>query len=95
MEFRVLGPLEAISGARSLPLGGRKQRALLAMLLIHANEVVANDRLIDAVWDESPPDGVANSLQAHVSKLRKSLTEDVGTSSGNVGAPAHLVAASS
>jgi DNA-binding SARP family transcriptional activator len=55
MEFRVLGPLDVVDGDRSVPLGGLKQRSLLATLLIHANEIVPTDRLIDAVWGEEPP----------------------------------------
>jgi DNA-binding SARP family transcriptional activator len=47
VEFRVLGPLEVLSEGERLPLGGGKQRALLAVLLLHANEVVSSDRLID------------------------------------------------
>ena len=47
MEFRLLGPLEVLEGERVIPVGGAKQRALLAVLLLHANEVVSRDRLID------------------------------------------------
>ena len=52
LDFRLLGPLEVLDGARSLPLGGRKQRDLLALLLLHANEVVSSDALIDGLWGE-------------------------------------------
>ncbi|MFJ5733431.1 BTAD domain-containing putative transcriptional regulator [Streptomyces paradoxus] len=52
MEFKVLGPLEVVSGGRSLPLGGVKQRAVLALLLLHANQVVATSQLLDALWPE-------------------------------------------
>ena len=52
MEFRILGPLEALDDGRQIDLGGAKQRALLAMLLLHPNEVVSQDRLIEAVWEE-------------------------------------------
>ena len=55
MEFRLLGPIEAIRDVRSLPLGGAKPRALLALLLLHANEVVSRDRLIEALWPGRPP----------------------------------------
>ena len=55
MEFRILGPLEARVDGRVLPLGGAKQRALLALLLLHRNEVVSTDRLIDGLWGEQPP----------------------------------------
>ena len=52
MEYRVLGPLEVVRQGRTLELGSGKQRALLAALLLHANEVVSTDRLIDALWQE-------------------------------------------
>ena len=56
-----------------LPLGGAKQRAVLALLLLHANEVVSADRLIDELWGESPPTSAANMLQGYISHLRKAL----------------------
>ena len=55
VEFRLLGPLEAVAAGEALPLGGPKQRALLALLLIRANEVVSVDTLIEELWGESPP----------------------------------------
>jgi DNA-binding SARP family transcriptional activator len=73
VEFRLLGPLEVLREGRPVSLGGRKPRALLAILLLHANEVVSADRLIDALWGESAPPGAVNTLQAHVSMLRKAL----------------------
>jgi DNA-binding SARP family transcriptional activator len=73
MEFRILGPLEVIDDGQVLDLGGQKQRVLLAMLLLHANEVVSSDRLIDALWPERPPDTAAKALQVYVSQLRKTL----------------------
>jgi DNA-binding SARP family transcriptional activator len=76
MEFRILGPLEALLEGRSLPLGGPKQRALLALLLLHANEPVAADRLIDQLWDGKPPRTAVKSLQVHVSGLRKLVPTD-------------------
>ena len=76
MEFRILGPLEVISDGQALDLGGAKPRALLAVLLIHPNQVVSQDRLIDALWEESPPDTARKALQVHVSKLRKQLGRD-------------------
>jgi len=60
-------------GERLLALGGVKQRSLLAILLLHAGEVVSVDRLIDALWGESPPDDAATALHQHVSRLRKAL----------------------
>jgi DNA-binding SARP family transcriptional activator len=76
MEFRILGPLEAISDGQALDLGGAKQRALLAVLLLSPNQVVSRDRLIDALWEESPPDTAQKALQVHVSRLRSLLGAD-------------------
>src|SRR5438067_1324306 len=73
MEFKVLGPLEVSDGGRSVPLGGAKQRALLAILLTQANAAVGADRLIDLIWSDEPPDTAAHSLQVYVSQLRKIL----------------------
>src|SRR6266498_3188283 len=73
MEFRVLGPLEVVAAGRSLELGGRKQRALLALLLLEANRVVSSDRLIDALWEDDPTDTAPKALTVYVSQLRKLL----------------------
>ncbi len=73
MEFRLLGPLEVVEDGHSLHLGGPKRRALLALLLLHAGRVVSTERVIDALWGESPPATVAKTLQAHVSRLRKDI----------------------
>ena len=70
MEFRILGPLEALDEGRDVALAGSKRRALLALLLVHANETVSIERLIDELWGESPPATAAKTLQAHVSRLR-------------------------
>ena len=63
MEFRILGLLEVLENGHQVPLGGSKQRALLASLLLHANEVVSRDRLIDELWgalaSPRPPDGAS------------------------------------
>jgi DNA-binding SARP family transcriptional activator len=77
MEFRILGPLEAWDGGRELSLGGPKPRALLALLLLHVNEVVPTDRLIDELWGEDSPEDAASALRVNVSRLRKSLSQDV------------------
>ena len=58
---------------RSVELRGQKQRGLLAILVIHANDVVSADRLIDELWGESPPASAVKTLQAYVSRLRKAL----------------------
>ncbi len=73
MRFRVLGPLEVDAGDGPIPLGGPKQRAVLANLLIRANQVVPADRLIDEIWGEDPPEKARNTLQTYVSNLRRSL----------------------
>ena len=73
MDFRLLGPLEVAEHDRLLDLGGVKQRSLLAVLLLHANEVVASDRLIAELWDERPPATAAKSVHNYVSRLRKQL----------------------
>lgn len=71
MRFGILGPIELhIDGSR-VPLGGLKQRALLAFLLLHANEVASRDRLIHALWGESPPPSASDALDTYVYRLRK------------------------
>ena len=76
LDFRLLGPLEVLDGARSLPLGGRKQRSLLALLLLHANEVVSIDSLMDGLWGERAPKTAGTALQVYVSNLRKLLSPE-------------------
>jgi DNA-binding SARP family transcriptional activator len=73
VEFRILGPLEVVDDGDSVRLGGRNQRAVLALLLLNAGEVVSSDRLIDALWGENPPRTAQTSLQNAVSQLRKAL----------------------
>jgi DNA-binding SARP family transcriptional activator len=73
VEFRLLGPLEVVQDGGSVALGGAKARAVLALLLLHANEVVTRDRLIDAVWPDRPPGTAAHSLDLQISRLRKAL----------------------
>jgi DNA-binding SARP family transcriptional activator len=71
VQFRVLGPLEVLDHDQPLALGSAKQRALLAILLLKANEVVSSDRLIDELWGAEPPRTAAKSLHVFVSRLRK------------------------
>ena len=77
LEFRILGPLEAFDGDRQLSLGGPKTRALLALLLLHPNEVISSDRLIDELWGADSPEDAAGALRVNVSRLRKALPPDV------------------
>jgi DNA-binding SARP family transcriptional activator len=79
MEFRILGPLEVWDGGSEVSVGGRKPRALLAVLLLHANEVVPADQLIDELWGEDSPERAADALRVNVSRLRKALPQDVLT----------------
>src|SRR5262245_56926616 len=72
-EFRILGPLEVVDNGSLIDLGAQKQRVLLAMLLLHANEVVSVDRLLEAVWEDEPPARADKALQVYVSQLRKAL----------------------
>ena len=73
MEFRILGPLEVVRGSRRLELGGPKQRAVLAALLVEPNRVVPLYRLLDQLWGEEPPPRATATLQAYVSNLRRIL----------------------
>ncbi|HXT93936.1 MAG TPA: AfsR/SARP family transcriptional regulator, partial [Trebonia sp.] len=75
MEFRILGPLEVAEGERQLQVSGTRERALLAILLIHAGEVVAADRLIDELWGSDLPGKPSNALQVVVSRVRKALED--------------------
>jgi DNA-binding SARP family transcriptional activator len=70
---RLLGPLELFGSAGMAPLGGGKERRLLAVLALHPGEVVADDRLVDALWNGSPPRTAAKTLQNHVVRLRRAL----------------------
>jgi YVTN family beta-propeller protein len=82
VEFRILGPLEVIEQERAVPLGGAKQRALLAVLLLHRREVVSTDRLIDDLWGERPPATAAKTVQVYISRLRKALGADLVVTQG-------------
>ena len=73
MEFRVLGPLEARDGDRELPLRGGKERALLALLLLHANRTLALERIVDDLWGADVPETAQKMVQVYVSHLRKLL----------------------
>jgi DNA-binding SARP family transcriptional activator len=84
MEFRILGPLEALDGGRVVGLGGTRQRALLAVFLLHRGETLSADRLIDELWGERPPATATKSVQVYISRLRKALAG--GDGDGSAGA---------
>jgi predicted ATPase/DNA-binding SARP family transcriptional activator len=75
VRFRVLGPLSVDGGDGPLAVGGHRPRTLLAALLVARGEVVPTDRLVAAVWGDTPPDGAATALRAYVSRLRGVLGE--------------------
>src|SRR5262245_40596679 len=77
IDFRILGPLEVQDNGRLAPLGGTRQRAVLAILLLHRGEVVSTDRLVDELWGERPPDTATKTVQVYVSRLRKELGQGV------------------
>ena len=77
LEFRILGSLEVLAEGRPVALSGQKQRALLALLLLRANDVVPAERLIELLWGESPPRTAGTSLQNFVSQLRKAIGPEV------------------
>ena len=73
MEIRFLGPFDVLGAEQPISVGGGRQRALLAVLALHADEVVPVGRLIDELWPADPPDSALNTLQVYVSRLRKAL----------------------
>jgi class 3 adenylate cyclase len=77
LEFRILGPLEVRDGDRPIQLGGRNRRALVAILALHANELVSTERLIDDLYGETPPKTATQSLHNAVSQLRRLLGREV------------------
>ena len=80
LEFRILGPLEIVDGERTISIRAGNDRAVLVLLLLHANKAVSSDRLVDELWGETPPQTAPKILQSSVSRLRRVLgTERVET----------------
>ncbi len=74
MEFRILGPLEVVGGdGVPLRLGSVRERALLGLFVLHANEVLSTDRIVDELWPGDPPDTAAKIVQVYVSHVRRAL----------------------
>ena len=73
MRFRLLGPVEVWDGAERIDLGGAKQRALLALLLLNANRIVHRAQVIDWLWDTQPPRTAEDLVHEYVSRLRRAL----------------------
>src|SRR5437588_1417854 len=76
MEFRILGPLEVVEGGNPVALGTLKERLVLAVLLLHTNEFVSRERLIDDLWGEAPPPTARKAVNVYLSQLRKALSRD-------------------
>ncbi len=84
IEFRLLGPLEVVSGGRRLEIGSARQRAILAALALRPNRVVPRDTLVEEIWGEAPPASATATLHSHVSRLRRTLAEGAGGASAAV-----------
>ena len=76
VEFRILGPVQAVRGGREVGLGGPRRRAVLALLLVAGGQVVPAERLAEEVWGGFPPPGAAGTLRSYVSRLRTQLAPD-------------------
>jgi YVTN family beta-propeller protein len=78
LEFRVLGPVEASADSVPLELGGPKQRAVLALLLLRANEFVSRERIIDEIWGDAPPAAAQDTVKVYIGRLRRLLSSNAG-----------------
>src|SRR5205807_8311860 len=76
MEYRILGPLEVVDEGEPVPLGRLKERLVLAVLLLHANEFVSRERLIDELWGSSPPPTARKAVNVYISQLRRALARN-------------------
>ena len=78
MEFRLLGPFDVWRDGAPVALGGRRQRAVLALLVMHAGEVVSTDRIVEEIWAGDPPPSAVRTLHSYVSRLRSVLADESG-----------------
>jgi DNA-binding SARP family transcriptional activator len=76
VEYRILGPLEVVDEGEPVSLGRLKERLVLAVLLLHANEFVSRERLIDELWGAAPPPTARKAVNVYISQLRKALTRN-------------------
>lgn len=76
MDFRILGPLEVVGPDGPIRIDAGKVRALLELLLLHANEVIAGERLVDSLWGDFPSDSAEHAIEVYVSRLRRALGAD-------------------
>ena len=76
MEFRILGPLHVTGPSGPIAIDAGKVRALLELLLLHANEVIPTDRLVDTLWGESPSDTAEHAIEVYISRLRRAVGTD-------------------
>jgi len=76
VEYRILGPLEVVDEGGPVVLGRLKERLVLAVLLLHANEFVSRERLIDELWGAAPPPTAKKAINVYVSQLRKALARN-------------------
>ena len=76
MDFRLLGPFEVWRDGAPLSLGGRRQRAVLALLAMHVGTVVSTDRIVEEIWADAPPPSALRTLHSYVSRLRSTLRDD-------------------
>ncbi len=85
VEFRLLGPVEVVADGATLPIGGRRQRALLALLLVEHGRAVSAELLAEELWLGRPPDGYRTTIRAYVSRLRRALGQAAAFGSGPAG----------
>ena len=83
MEFRILGPLDVRDGDQAVALAGGRQRALLALLIVNANETVSTDRIVEELWGEQSPPTAPKVIQNHVSQLRRGLGDGLLVTDGS------------
>src|SRR5215218_5893537 len=92
LEFRILGPLEVVGEHGLVRLGGPKQRATLAILLLNANRVVSIDRLADELYAGRAPVTAATQVHRQISELRKALGDEVNLETRTPGYVLHVAA---